>query len=250
MRLFKNILSVILILIIILCVYKIVVKQINYYKSNKDNNIIQNIMKFKNPNENLLNKENELFNINSDYKFWINIPGTEINYPVVQTDNNSYYLHHNFKKAESIEGNLFIYNEYKENSSRNILIFGHNMRNGSMFGSLCSYKDKKFFDNHKYIYIIKSNYIYKYEIFGNAIVDSDNPYLEVNFKNQEEFVNYINYIKSVSYFWRDIQVNKDTKLLTLSTCSYEFDNARFIIISKLISKNKIDKTDLVKVTSS
>jgi sortase B len=250
MKLIKNILNVILVLIIVLCIYKIAVKQIDYYKANKENNNIQKIMEIQKPNENLLNKEKELSSINSDYKFWIKIPGTEVNYPVVQTDNNSYYLHHNFKNEESIEGNLFIYNKYNENSSRNILVFGHNMRNGSMFGSLWPYKDTNFFNNNKYIYIIQGDYIYKYEIFGDAVVNADNPYLKVNFKNQEEFVNYINDIKSKAYFWRDVQVNEDTKLLTLSTCSYEFDNARFVIISKLISKNKVDKTELVKVNST
>lgn len=249
MKNIRRIINVILILIIIFCLYKIVYKQIEYYTANKANNKIQQMMEVT-PNENILNKEKELKQINPDYKLWLKIPNTEVNYPVVQTDNNEYYLHHNFKNAESIEGNLFIYNKYNPETSRNLLIFGHNMRNGSMFGSLWPYKDTNFFKENKYIYVMQGDYLYKYEIFGDAVVHADNPYLKVNFANQQDFEDYINDFKSHAYFWRDVPIDSQTKLLTLSTCSYEFDNGRFVIVSKLIDKTQITQNELVKISSN
>lgn len=250
MKILRKIINIVLVLIIIFCLYKIIYKQVEYYKANKANNNIQQLMEVKTPNESILNKEKELKSINSDYKCWIKIPNTEVNYPVVQGNNNEYYLHHNFKNEESIEGNIFIYDKYNPNTSRNLLVFGHNMRNGSMFGSLWPYKDTNFFNENKYIYIMEGDTLYKYEIFGDAVVHDYNPYLKVNFANQQEFDKYISDFKSHAYFWRDVPIDENTKLLTLSTCSYEFNEARFVIVSKLVDTSKLTQTEMVKLDSN
>lgn len=242
MKFIKIIFKFILWLIIILCIFHIIYKQINYYKNKKLNNDMQKIVN----NSNIININNEFLQINNDYKLWLNIPNTKINYPVVQTINNEYYLNHNFKKDPNIGGTIFIDNKYSFEKSQNMIIFGHNMRNKSMFGTLSLFKNKEFFKQNSVINVIQGDYIYTYSIFGVATIKAENFDLKVDFKNKKDLDNYLNNIKIHANNWENENITMDSKLLTLYTCSYEFDNARLIIISKLSKKIKLTKISYKK----
>ncbi|MFC4781745.1 class B sortase [Eubacterium multiforme] len=218
----KRTINIILIVIIIFSGAMLINRLYEYHKIDSVNKEIQ-----------LINKD-DLSKINSDYKFWIEVPGTNINYPVVQTNNNEFYLNHNFYKKNSIGGSIFLDSRDNINKSQNLIIFGHNMKNKSMFGTLDNFKDKTFFNNNKYIYLFKDNKKYTYEIFSGAIVKGSDNYLITDFSHKDDFSNYIKMINSKSIVSRKLTFNNDSKILTLSTCSYEFDDARFIILAKLI----------------
>lgn len=218
----KRTINIILVVIIIFSGAMLINRLYEYHKIDSVNKEIQ-----------LINKD-DLSKINSDYKFWIEVPGTNINYPVVQTNNNEFYLNHNFYKQNSIGGSIFLNSKDNINKSQNLIIFGHNMKNKSMFGTLDNFKDKTFFNNNKYIYLFKGNKKYTYEIFSGAIVKGSDNYLITDFSHKDDFSNYIKMINSKSIVNRKLAFNNDSKILTLSTCSYEFDDARFIILAKLI----------------
>lgn len=119
----KFIISCILIVIIILCLYKIIYKQYEYHIANEQTQKVQHVMNLNSENmkehsffnkteiNKIINNENKLKSINKDYQGWLIVNGTDVNYPVVQTDNDSYYLHHSFYNEKSIEGNPFIYDK-------------------------------------------------------------------------------------------------------------------------------------------
>lgn len=246
MKFIKIILKIILISITLFCAFKIFDKEISYYKDDKENiNIQKEVAK----NTNVENMDNKLLKINRDYKLWIEIPNTKVNYPVVQTYDNKYYLNHSFNKNINKCGTLFIYDKYNFKNSQNLIIFGHNMRNDSMFGTLTLFKDKKFFDENSIINIIQGDYIYKYEIFGVCTISANNFKLKDNFDSKEEFQDYIDNLKYNSQNWRNIDLNLDSKLLTLYTCTYEFDDSRLIVISKLFKKIKLSEEDIGNINN-
>lgn len=175
-----------------------------------------------------------LLAMNSDFKAWLYIPNTEVSYPVVQTNNNDYYLKHNFKKEQNSGGAIFISSNNKEPFvEQNTIIHGHHMRDGSMFAGINKFKEEDFFDNGK-IKIIKDNKEYFYEVFSVRVVDGNDNKIISHFNNDEEFDNYIELLKTESIYKKD-EINSDfSKIITLFTCSYEFDNARTIISAALV----------------
>lgn len=221
---FINILTAVLVIIIFICIYKITDKNYEYYKADKSYEEVRNV-------KNSI-KKTSLSDINSDYRFWINIPGTSIDYPVVQTSDNNFYLKNDFYKNKSINGAIFLDKSNKISSDENLIIYGHNMRNGSMFQDLTNFKDKDFF--HKGIVkISKENKQYTYEIFSVFTEKSSNVQLKTNFKNKEQFNLYINDLIKKSIYKKNIDSKNITKIITLYTCSYDFEEARTIVCAAL-----------------
>ncbi|MCC0684322.1 class B sortase [Clostridioides sp. ZZV14-6345] len=216
-KLYKLIINITLILVIIYSTLNICLKLTKYNHNNKISLQLQEIE----------NKKEDLSKINKDFKFWISIDNTNINYPVVQSKDNSYYLDKNFYKENSISGTLFM--DY-----RNKTLNGHNMKNNTMLNNLNKFKDDNFFKENNQIKITMNGKKFLYNIFSVYIVDSDYDYLKTNFDRQLEFQNYINTITSKSLHKSPIKLNSSNKIVTLSTCTYEFDNARIVIHGKLI----------------
>ena len=167
---------------------------------------------------------------NSDVVGWISVPNTMIEYPVVITDNNDYYLYHNYDKEESKSGAVFMdYRNADFENSRHVIIYGHNMRNGTMFHDLSSYKLKDFFDQNPVITLYYDGVKYEYEVFAAHVVLADINFIKTNFDSDQEFVDYFAELKSYSKFENDVQVGASDQVLTLSTCSYEYDDSRFVV---------------------
>lgn len=225
----RTITNIILISVLIFSGYNIYIKLSDYKKAdNVYNDLRENTQKTN-------NKHTELSTINPDYRFWISIGNTNIDYPVVQSIDNDFYLNHDFNKNDLPSGSIFM--DYRNNfeNDRSVLIYGHHMRNKTMFGELANFKEEEFFKNNNKIKIESNNKTYTYEIFSVYIADLKKDYLKVDFENDASFQSYINYLQERSMYKSDTQVTTEDKILTLYTCSYEFKDARTIVQAKLIS---------------
>lgn len=182
-----------------------------------------------------------LYNKNNDIVAWISIPGTRLNYPVMHTPQKpEYYLYRNFNKEYSTSGVPFIDGRSSlEKPSDNILIHGHNMKNGSMFAQLLSYKDEDFLKEHPsiefYTHLGKETYdiisVFPTEAY-NATKSNFNYYDFINAKDQEDFDRYVTKVKELSIFDTGIGAKYGEQLMTLSTCAYHTTNGRFVVIGK------------------
>lgn len=194
---------------------------------------------------NILPKYQELYKENQDLIGWISIEGTEINYPVMFTPQDpNYYLYKNWKKEDSNSGSIFIDGRTTQNTE-NIIVYGHKMKNGSMFGSLEKYKDEEYYQEHR---IIEFDSIYQERTFeiiavSKAIIYYDevpkNEYLfyeNVELDNEEKFNEYIDYMKENSYFEIEESAKYGDQLITLCTCDYWAKDARLLIVAKEITK--------------
>jgi sortase B len=112
--------------------------------------------------------------VNEDIVAWIYDPGTTINYPIVQAEDNDYYLHRMLNGAYNANGTLFMdYTNAPDFTSQNTLIYGHNMKSGYMFGALINYKKQAFYDEHPFMYLLTPAQDYKLELICGAVVEDD-----------------------------------------------------------------------------
>jgi sortase B len=176
-----------------------------------------------------------LLEMNKDVVGWIKIPGTEIDYPVVQTEDNEFYLKHNLKKERSSRGSIFMdYRNSNDEKDHNTIIYGHNMKDGCMFAGLSIYKDRSFYADHAFIEYDSLQQTMRWQIFSVYLTEPNSDLLQVSFINDVEYAQYLDMIKSRSKYETDVKVTKDDKILTLVTCSYEFKNARLVIHAKRV----------------
>ena len=184
-----------------------------------------------------------LYAENSDTIGWLKIDGMTIDYVVMQApDEINKYLRHDFYGKDSTRGCLFV-DEYCDIfNSDNIIIYGHNMKDGSMFGTLDSYADESFYAEHK---IIRFDTIYEkhsYEVvaaISTSIPAKDEDvfrYYEYTSSNDEEtFLDYTDFIEKNKLYDTGVEINPGDKLLTLSTCAYHTTNGRFVVVARQIS---------------
>ena len=180
----------------------------------------------------------KLFAINNEFKGWIRVPNTKVNYPVVQASDNDYYLTHNFKKEVNDGGAIFLTYENKAPfEDRNTIIHGHHMKDGSMFASLEELKDETFFRANNRVYINTRDQVLEYEIFSvYAETANIDPYRD-GFSSDEDYIGYLNSLKGKSMFNVDMpEFNKDDKIITLSTCTYEIEDGRLLVHGRLVNK--------------
>lgn len=183
-----------------------------------------------------------LYAENSDTIGWLKIDGMTIDYVVMQApDEINKYLRHDFYGKDSTRGCLFV-DEYCDIfNSDNIIIYGHNMKDGSMFGTLDSYADESFYAEHK---IIRFDTIYEkhsYEVvaaISTSIPAKDEDvfrYYEYTSSNDEEtFLDYADFIEKNKLYDTGVEINPGDKLLTLSTCAYHTTDGRFVVVARQI----------------
>ena len=176
---------------------------------------------------------NELKATNPDVKLWIMVDGTNINYPVVQTDNNDYYLKHNILKRRSTDG--WVYLDYRNNmnNDRNTIFYGHNLLNKTSFGSISKMFTKNYFNksNHE-IYVIDENRIYVYKVFSIYYSKPVTDYLQIDFYD-EEYLNFLNGLKAKSKFNFGEELTVNDKIITLSTCTDD-NSGRKVVHAKQV----------------
>lgn len=170
---------------------------------------------------------------NSDIIAWIYSEGTPINYPIVQSKDNDYYLRRLIDGSYNQIGTIFLdCNNSSNFNDFNSIIYGHNMKNDSMFGTLLNYKNQEYYENHKEMFLITENKKYKIELFAGFLSSSESDIymFPKTTRTNEKLVSTA--IKS-STFKSDVNVAKEDKIITFSTCSYEFEDARYILLGVL-----------------
>lgn len=183
-----------------------------------------------------------LLNINSQGIGYIYIPSIDCRLPMVQGDDNDYYLTHTFNKEYSANGCLF--EDYRINgglSARQIIIYGHNMRNGAMFGKLKNYQDYSFWNNsgNDVLYIYTGNVIKEYKIFSCYISEAISDTYTFNFPTLESMRDYAVNMKAKSMYDTGVDVSTATQVITLSTCTNDGEQ-RFIVHGMYVGEASLE----------
>jgi len=167
--------------------------------------------------------------INPDIVGWLYIEGTQINYPVVQGENNDYYLNHQFDRSYNSAGCLFLDAANSPLlSDRNSIIYGHHMKNKSMFHSLTKYKQQAFFDAHPTAWLVTPAQSYQIQFFSGYVSDTAGAAWNID-SSEADYEAWLSAAKEKSCFVSPILPTAQNRVVTLSTCSYEFQNARFVV---------------------
>ncbi|MDL2249654.1 class B sortase [Lachnospiraceae bacterium OttesenSCG-928-J05] len=189
----------------------------------------------------VLAKYKELYLQNEDMVGWISIAGTTLNYPVMQTPNNpNFYLKHNFEKEYSDLGVPYMQEDCSILDSDNLIIYGHHIKGGRMFGALEDYKSKSFYEEHKTIQFDTLTEQAEYEIiavFKTVAYSAEGfrYYDFVNAENEKDFNEYVSKCKELVLYDTDIEAEYSDRLITLSTCEYSAQNGRLVVVAKKVS---------------
>lgn len=241
-----------------LCYFTFYVKQANNTQNNydrlsdlKDTDYSQQKVKNTTVVMHLTEEENApdildeyltLYNNNKSLIGWIKIDDTLIDYPVMQSKSNDYYLNHNFNQEKDNNGSIFIDSECSIwPRSQNIILYGHNMKSGKMFGQLKKYKNESFFNDHMFIEFDtlyeKSKYQIVY-VFPDIVYDETEIafkyYQFINANSEEEWNSAMNYMASKSLYNTGAEIKYGEQIITLSTCDYEVNAERFVVVAKKI----------------
>jgi len=177
----------------------------------------------------------ELKKINSDIVGWLEIPGTNISYPVMHGDDNAYYLNHTFKGKVNSAGSIFMeVLNTADFSDYHTLVYGHNMKNGSMFGTLSYYKSPSYLVAHPYIYVDTEYGQQKYQIFSCYETTATSDSYTIGFAPDEVYQNYLNTIKGRSQYDTGVEVSMEDKIISLSTCTKSGEDMRYLVHAKLV----------------
>lgn len=210
-----------------------------YSQSEPENIPEQGLENQEGDTEAKIKKYKDVYSQNSDMVGWIRVSDTRIDYPVMHNkQSNAYYLHRNIAKEYSSSGIPFMdYQCRGDGTDDNTIIYAHNMRNGSMFHDLLKYGDKNFYNTHKIIEFDTLKSFNKYEIFAviRTKVGSEKEfkyYDFINAKTPAEFDKFISKCIRLSLYKTNVIPRYGENLLTLSTCSYNTDNERFVVFAK------------------
>lgn len=171
--------------------------------------------------------------VNEDVVGWIYCPGTPINYPIVQAEDNDYYLYRLINGKENKCGTLFMdFRNASDFSDWNTLIYGHNMNNDSMFGVVPDYVDQKFYDEHPLWYLLTEEKCYVIELVGGYVTPSDSEAYSIPTDQAGRDQLYQKASRS-STFASHVKVSDDDVLITCSTCVYDYEDARYVLVGVL-----------------
>ena len=162
---------------------------------------------------------------------WIYVPDTNINYPIMQGEDNDFYLTHGTDgrslKCGCIELDFRCENRFQNNFN---ILYGHNMKNGSMFANVCRFKEKSYYDSHPYGWVYTSDAVYRLDFFSVAVTD----WHDEIYNGYREVSEWIPRLKEISRIYENMELTEQDRLVLLSTCSYEFDNARTVLTGRLV----------------
>ena len=223
----KVILNIIIYMILLFVLIYSGIKIFKWYKDKTNNNKIAEqikstvIVEDENKEEYTVDFK-KLKEQNNETVAWIKVNNTNVEYPVVRATNNSFYLNHSFDKSKNSAG--WIFADYKnkfDNTDKNIVIYGHNMRDDSMFGSLKNILNSDWYDNDENtnITLYTENEKSIYKVFSIYKIESEDYYIKTEFSNDNEFEKFIETLKKRSIKNFNIDISKEDSILTLSTCA-------------------------------
>lgn len=232
-------LMLICIIVFLFALYKVIgiiiqYKNIDdYYKNAKDDFMIQDkgvlaAIDFQ-----------RLRGINEDVIGWIYIHDTDISYPILQGKSNDYYLFRNYEKDYLVAGSIFMDASNKSDfGDDHTIVYGHNMHNGAMFGTLDKFTKEEFRDEHPYVYILlPDGKWYKYEIFSSYIADVEDGTFDVFSENKEEYDKYLKLCKDENIYSNTQMPAEGERILTLSTCTEDSDDyRRYVLQAKYVGE--------------
>lgn len=174
---------------------------------------------------------------NPDVIAWIQIPALEISYPVVQGKDNAYYLQHMPSGETSKNGSIFVdYHNHADFSDQNTIVYGHNMKDQSMFGTLDSYQDQELYQKYPCFYIYIPGYVLEYQIVSCYAGRIGSVGYTYGFPEQEDFQMFLEKILSYAGYDTGVKVTTEDRIVTLSTCVNSNRDYRYLIHGKLVQK--------------
>ena len=180
---------------------------------------------------------------NPDIRGWIWNPGTDIDYPVVQGPDNTYYLNHTADRKQSIIGSIFMDCKNRADFHNGItVLYGHNIRGGRMFSSLSGYKDQSYYEAHPVMYLYTPEANYRVELFAGQLLSGSAGEFPLMFKSEEEGQEWGRQLRNSSTFIGRMDPAAGDRILALCTCSYEYQNARYVIYG-ILRKVEADGTN-------
>ena len=175
-----------------------------------------------------------LTEINADYSCWIYAPDSPIDYPIVHGADNEYWLHRLFDGSRNAAGTLFIdYRNLPDFQDPNTLIYGHHMRNGSMFGTFTNYARQIYYDVHPWMLLVTEDEVDLVELMAGYTTSKHDHCYDIAISDAADMRAFIDEAKAKSDFMSGVEAETGDRLVTLSTCAYAFENARYIVIGKL-----------------
>lgn len=242
---FLIIFRIISFIIIIISLYSI----FDWYMENKNSkNILENTLsnveinttQVELPNETITDYQlldvdfNSLVSTNKDVIAWIYLSNTNINYPIVKSDDNSFYINHSFDGSYNSAGWIFADSRCNSDfTSYNTTIYAHNRKDGSMFGSLKNILDSNWCDSNKYITIATPDGNMIYEIFSVYKIQAEAYYTTPHFNSETEYSTFLKTITNRSFYNFNVEVTPQDKIITLSTC-YRINSHRVVLHAKLV----------------
>lgn len=184
--------------------------------------------------QSLIDSAQSLNNAYPDSVGWLYIPDTSMNYPIMQGGDNDFYLHHAYDGSSLQAGSIFL--DYRcENRFMNPvnILYGHNMRNGSMFAGVLNFADPAYFESHKYGWLATPETVYRIDFFSCAKAHMNDELYDGSTPVDE----WMSHLSDVSVVLENADFSGNDRFISLSTCSYEFENARTILTGKLVEMN-------------
>ena len=181
--------------------------------------------------QSLIDSAQSLNNAYPDAMGWLYIPNTSISYPVMQSDDNDYYLSHAYDGSYLKAGSVFLDNRCENRFMNPInIVYAHNMRNGSMFAGLLKFADYAYFESHRYGWLATPETVYRIDFFSCAKADMNDELYDGSTPVDE----WLSHLSDISVVSENADFSGNDRFISLSTCSYEFENARTILTGKLV----------------
>lgn len=255
----SNVILVIAVIVFVFSAYKLIGIYLEYHKGDKEyDSIAEEAIEIQSsePEESEKEEEqqkskvhttlkvdfNKLRKTNQEVVAWIQFDEPkQINYPVVKSFDNNKYLSTTFEGKKNSFGSIFIdAGNEADFSDYNTFIYGHNMKNGSMFGKLRMFKTKEYYEENPYFYIYTPDgKEVKYQVFAVCIVEDTSRSYERFYNSEEEYLDYLNYIKSIARYDTGVQVTVESRIVSLSTCTNTTDTQRLLVHGVKISETVV-----------
>lgn len=207
-----------------------VLRSIVLNESESTSTDINNLIK-----QETLMKYDQLLEINEDVVGWIKVPNTKIDYPVMQSSDNLYYLDKTINLEKNRAGSIFMdFRNGGDGEDKHTILYGHHMRDGTMFKGLIKYENEDFFNNQSIIQFDTLFEEQKWEVFSAYVTGVGFDYLKTNFNTPDEYKTFLTTIQEKSLFPSDVVLTENDQILTLSTCTYDYSEARLVVHAKKI----------------
>ncbi len=240
-RYLSGLLALFLISVFLYSTYELSRIAYDYYNNQKVLAEVQEI--YERPVESVKTEEatdvrsefDKLHAINEDIVGWVEIDGTKINYPILQAPNNDYYLTRNYKHETSRAGSIFMDYRNQLKEEKNMILYGHRMKDESMFQQLTKYENENFLKEHQEILFDTLYESFDAEVFSVYYTTTDFDYIQTEFESLGEYQALLKEIQEKSLHETDIEIKQDDRILTLSTCDYSLDpdEGRFVVHAKV-----------------